>query len=61
MTVANWNFGDLLNTGGEKVFPEEVEEAPKRQPGVEDAVVLGVTDPQRGYRAGAVLAAEHLG
>ncbi|MFZ4604425.1 MAG: AMP-binding enzyme, partial [Caulobacterales bacterium] len=29
-------------TGGEKVFVEEVEEALKRAPGIEDAIVVGV-------------------
>lgn len=35
----------VINTGGEKVFTEEVEEAIKRAPGVEDAIVVGVPDP----------------
>ena len=30
--------------GGEKVFPEEVEEALKAQPGIEDALVVGRPD-----------------
>lgn len=34
-----------INSGGEKIFPEEVEEALKLQPGVEDAMVLGIPDP----------------
>jgi acyl-CoA synthetase (AMP-forming)/AMP-acid ligase II len=34
----------VINTGGEKVFAEEVEEALKRAPGVEDAVIVGVPD-----------------
>lgn len=33
-----------INTGGEKVFVEEVEEALKRAPGIEDAIVVGVPD-----------------
>ena len=33
-----------INTGGEKVFPEEVEEALKRHPAVRDAAVTGVPD-----------------
>ena len=33
-----------INTGGEKVFPEEVEEALKTHPAVRDAVVVGVPD-----------------
>ena len=35
-----------INTGGEKVFPEEVEEAIKTHPSVLDAVVVGVPDEQ---------------
>jgi acyl-CoA synthetase (AMP-forming)/AMP-acid ligase II len=37
-----------INTGGEKVFPEEVEEALKRHPGIHDAVVVGVPDEKYG-------------
>src|SRR5207244_12074556 len=33
-----------INTGGEKVFPEEVEAALKAHPDVFDAVVVGVPD-----------------
>jgi acyl-CoA synthetase (AMP-forming)/AMP-acid ligase II len=33
-----------INTGGEKVFVEEVEEALKRAPGIEDAIVVGIPD-----------------
>lgn len=33
-----------INTGGEKVFPEEVEEALKRHPAIADAVVVGIPD-----------------
>ena len=33
-----------INTGGEKVFPEEVEEALKTHPSVADAAVVGVPD-----------------
>ena len=32
----------VINTGGEKVFPEEVEEVLKQHPTVNDAVVVGV-------------------
>jgi fatty-acyl-CoA synthase len=35
---------NCINTAGEKVFPEEVEEALKTHPDVEDALVLGVPD-----------------
>lgn len=37
-----------INTGGEKVFPEEVEECIKTLPGVNDAVVVGMPDPRFG-------------
>ncbi|MFP5328093.1 MAG: AMP-binding enzyme, partial [Acidimicrobiia bacterium] len=37
-----------INTGGEKVFPEEVEEVLKRHPAVRDAVVVGVPDEKWG-------------
>jgi acyl-CoA synthetase (AMP-forming)/AMP-acid ligase II len=37
-----------INTGGEKVFPEEVEETLKRHPSVLDAVVVGVPDEKFG-------------
>jgi len=38
----------VVNTGGEKVFPEEVEEALKRHPAVRDAVVVGLPDDRFG-------------
>ncbi len=37
-----------INTGGEKVFPEEVEEALKTHPDVRDAVAVGVPDDKFG-------------
>ena len=37
-----------INTGGEKVFPEEVEEVLKLHPTVRDAVVVGVPDEKFG-------------
>ena len=37
-----------INTGGEKVFPEEVEEALKTHPSVRDAVVVGIPDERFG-------------
>ena len=39
-----------INTGGEKVYPEEVEEAIKRHPAVEDSLVFGVADERFGQR-----------
>jgi acyl-CoA synthetase (AMP-forming)/AMP-acid ligase II len=37
-----------INTGGEKVYPEEVEEALKLHPSVNDAAVVGVPDERFG-------------
>lgn len=44
-----------INTGGEKVYPEEVEEALKDHPDVQDAVVVGVPDPRWGERVVALV------
>ncbi len=44
-----------INTGGEKVFPEEVEEAMKTHPAVRDAVVVGLPDKRFGERICAVV------
>jgi fatty-acyl-CoA synthase len=44
-----------INTGGEKVFPEEVEEVVKRFPGVRDCVVVGVPDERFGEAITAVV------
>ncbi len=47
-----------INTGGEKVFPEEVEEALKTHPLVRDAVAVGLPDPRFGETICAVVEAE---
>ncbi len=44
-----------INTGGEKVFPEEIENALKAHPGVLDAIVVGVADERWGERVAAVV------
>ncbi len=44
-----------INTGGEKVFPEEVEEVVKRFDGVKDAVVVGIPDDRWGEAITAVV------
>jgi fatty-acyl-CoA synthase len=43
-----------INTGGEKVYPEEVEETLKLHPSVVDCNVVGVSDPRWGQRVVAV-------
>jgi fatty-acyl-CoA synthase len=45
----------VINTGGEKVFPEEVEEVLKTYPGVRDAVAVGVPDDKFGEVVSAVV------
>jgi fatty-acyl-CoA synthase len=47
-----------INTGGEKVFPEEVEEALKTHPGVRDAVVVGLPDEKWGEAITALVEAD---
>ncbi|MEO3822275.1 acyl-CoA synthetase [Actinomadura sp. B10D3] len=44
-----------INTGGEKVFPEEVEAVLKGHPAVYDAVVTGIPDERWGNRVAAVI------
>ncbi|MBB1024549.1 MULTISPECIES: AMP-binding protein [unclassified Dietzia] len=44
-----------INTGGEKVFPEEVEQAIKAHPAVHDALVAGTPDPRYGQKVAAVV------
>jgi 3-oxocholest-4-en-26-oate---CoA ligase len=46
----------VINSGGEKVFPEEVEEATKRVDGVADCLVVGVADERFGQAVTAVVA-----
>jgi acyl-CoA synthetase (AMP-forming)/AMP-acid ligase II len=44
-----------INSGGEKIFPEEVEQAIKSHPDAFDAVVIGVPDERWGSRVAAVV------
>ena len=44
-----------INSGGEKIFPEEVEAAVKSHPAVFDCVVVGVPDERWGERVAAVV------
>jgi acyl-CoA synthetase (AMP-forming)/AMP-acid ligase II len=44
-----------INTGGEKVFPEEVEAALKSHPAVFDATVVGVPDTRWGEHVAAIV------
>jgi acyl-CoA synthetase (AMP-forming)/AMP-acid ligase II len=44
-----------INTAGEKVYPEEVEEVLKTYPGIVDALVVGVPDDKWGQMVTAVV------
>jgi len=44
-----------INSAGEKIFPEEVEEALKLCPAVRDALVFGMPDPKWGQAVAAVV------
>jgi len=45
-----------INSGGEKIYPEEVEGVLKGHPDVFDALVVGVPDPRFGQHVAAVVA-----
>jgi len=47
-----------INSGGEKIYPEEVEEAVKALDGVRDCVVVGVPDDRFGEAVTAVIAVD---
>jgi acyl-CoA synthetase (AMP-forming)/AMP-acid ligase II len=44
-----------INSGGEKIYPEEVEHAVKSHPACFDAVVIGVPDPRWGSKVAAIV------
>jgi fatty-acyl-CoA synthase len=46
---------NCINTAGEKVFPEEVEETLKRHPSIEDCLVIGVPDDKWGQAVTGVV------
>ncbi|MCE7001378.1 acyl-CoA synthetase [Kibdelosporangium philippinense] len=55
-TVTLLGRGNMcVNSGGEKIFPEEVEGALKSHPDVFDALVIGVPDERFGQRVAAVV------
>ncbi|WP_373079816.1 acyl-CoA synthetase [Zhongshania sp.] len=48
---------NCINSGGEKIFPEEVEVALKAHEGIFDALVVGLADDRWGSRVSAVIQA----
>jgi o-succinylbenzoate---CoA ligase len=52
---------EMINTGGEKVAPDEVAGVLGACPGVREAVVIGVADPEWGQRVTAIVVPEDRG
>ena len=48
---------NCINSGGEKIFPEEVEQALKAHPDIFDALVVATPDPRFGSKVTAVISA----
>ncbi len=46
---------NTINTGGEKVHPEEVEHAVKALPGIDDCIAVGLPDERFGQRVAVVV------
>jgi acyl-CoA synthetase (AMP-forming)/AMP-acid ligase II len=53
-------IGDVINRGGNKVFPEHVEEVLRLAPGVRDAAVVGVPDDRLGEVPVAFVVADRI-
>jgi acyl-CoA synthetase (AMP-forming)/AMP-acid ligase II len=47
---------NCINSGGEKIFPEEIEEALKAHPAIFDALVVATPDQRWGSKVTAVIA-----
>ena len=45
----------VINSGGEKIFPEEVESAVRSHPDVMDAIVVGTADERWGETVAAIV------
>lgn len=52
------HLDEVIVTGGEKVWPGQVEAALRLHPSVEDAIVVGVPDPEWGQRVVALVVGE---
>jgi acyl-CoA synthetase (AMP-forming)/AMP-acid ligase II len=55
MVILIGRGSSVINTGGEKVYPEEVEMAIKRHPAVYDVLVVGIPDEKYGQSVAAVV------
>jgi acyl-CoA synthetase (AMP-forming)/AMP-acid ligase II len=47
---------NCINSGGEKIFPEEVEQALKNHPGIYDCLVVATPDQRFGSKVTAIVA-----
>lgn len=52
--------GDMISSGGENIFPDEVESVYAKMPGLENIVVIGVPDEKWGAIPVAVVSGTHL-
>jgi 2-furoate---CoA ligase len=50
---------DMINSGGENIYPGEIEDALARCPAVADVVVAGLTDDRWGQAVTAFVVARH--
>lgn len=53
--VVHGRRGDMINSGGEKVWPDAVEHALSGHPAVSEVAVVGLDDPEWGQRVVAVV------
>ncbi|MCX7619728.1 MAG: long-chain fatty acid--CoA ligase [Acidimicrobiales bacterium] len=53
--VVHGRIGDMINTGGEKVWPVEVERCLLRHPRIAEAAVIGRPDPEWGQTVVAII------
>ena len=51
--------GDLIITGGENVWPEQVEQALRMDERIHDVCVVGVPDPEWGHLVAAFVVSDH--
>ena len=49
----------VINSGGEKIFPEEVESAVRSHPDIMDAIVVGAPDERWGQTVAAIIQPRH--
>ena len=54
-TASTCRGSQCINSGGEKIYPEEVEEAARRYAAVGDVQVVGVPDERWGQKVAAVV------